>query len=662
MEMAKKGIWTIGRTLFITLALLMSFTSIHFAAAQEAGPEMLHPRLGVRPFITGLDFPTTMAFLSSNELFVLEKNTGIVQHVVDGAIQGAALDLAVNNFSERGLLGIALDPDFESNGFVYLYWSCIAPPPPADNPFFPTQTECADTPELGPDNPDSEDVLAVPLLGNRVDRFVWDGQSLTFDLNLIMLRSFQHDAAPEPPGQGDEDQPPRGNHDGGVLTFGEDGKLYVMVGDLGRRGQLQNLPSGPTETGLGPTVPDDQFGGPEPDNAHFTGVILRLNSDGSAPSDNPFFSAGEAMGGEVGANIQKILAYGVRNSFGMAVDPLSGNLWDQENGEDAFDELNRVEPGMNSGWIQITGPVQRIEEFKSIETTSLHHEDFPNLQQFRWPPERIADTPQEALSRLFVLPGSHYSDPEFSWKHVLAPAAIGFLDSHALGPQFHGDLFVGFSVPEPLGGPLFVFNLTGNRNRIGVDDRRLRDRVADNVDFHDMTESESLLIGQNFGVITDIKTGPNGNLFVVSLDQGAVYEIFRLKGGGDDDDDNGDTRKLSTELSGAAEVPGPGDPDGSGTASLRLNPEKGEVCFELTVSNIALPATGAHIHAGTVTEAGPVVVALTPPDASGSSSGCVNDVDRALIRNIIQHPEQYYVNVHNTEFPDGVVRGQLSKK
>src|SRR5687768_18599106 len=129
MEMTKKGIWKKAGTLFVALTLLLSFTSSHFAAAQETGPEMLHPRLGVRPVVSGLVTPTTMAFLGPNEFFVLEKNTGIVQHVVDGAIQGAALDLAVNNFSERGLLGIALDPDFASNGFVYLFWSCIASPP-----------------------------------------------------------------------------------------------------------------------------------------------------------------------------------------------------------------------------------------------------------------------------------------------------------------------------------------------------------------------------------------------------------------------------------------------------------------------------------------------------------------------------------------------------
>lgn len=473
------------------------------ARAQAGGPIILHPNLEVRPVATGLITPTSIAFLGADDILVLEKNTGRVQRVVNGTVQGTVLDLAVNFASERGLLGIALHPDFPTNPGVYLYWT--------------ESTTGADT-----------DVLAdTPLLGNRVDRFVWNGSTLTFDRNLITVRAIQDDGAPVPPDQGDEGQIPRGNHDAGVIAFGPDDKLYVLVGDVGRRGQLQNLPSGPTLTGLGPTVPDDQFGGPEPDDAHFTGVILRLNDDGTTPADNPLFQAGAAIGGEVGANVQNIFAYGIRNSFGMAFDPRSGNLWSEENGEDAFDELNLVEPGMNGGWIQIMGPVGRIAEYKAIETTSLHHDDFPNLQQFRWGPERIADTPDEALSRLFVLPGSHYSDPEFSWKHVLAPAAIGFVSGRALGPQFFGDLFVGFSVPEPLGGPLFHFNLTGNRMKIAVDDPRLEDRVADNPTFHDLTESETLLIGRDFGIVTDIETGPNGNLFVVSLSNGAIYEVFR---------------------------------------------------------------------------------------------------------------------------------------
>jgi glucose/arabinose dehydrogenase len=514
----------------IAAALLFVAGGAGRAGAQASpGPTMTVPNLSVRAAAEGFVTPIGLAFLPDGRWLVLEKNTGQVQIVANGVVQGTALDLAVNNFSERGLLGIALHPDFATNNFVYLFWSCTAPPPPAENPFIPTATECADTPLTGAD---SDDVLAVPLLGNRVDRFVWDGSAgtLTFDLNLIKLRSFQNDASTSPLGPNGEVQPARGNHDAGVIRFGPDGKLYIQFGDTGRRGQLQNLPSGPTLTGLGPTVPDDQFGGPEPDDAHFTGVIIRLNDDGTTPSDNPFFAAGATIGGEVGANVQKIFAYGVRNGFGMAFDPLSGNLWDQENGEDAFDELNLVEPGMNSGWIQITGPVSRVAQFKQIETTSLHHEDFPNLQQFRWGPERIADTPAEALSRLFVLPGSHYSDPEFSWKHVLAPAGIGFLNSRALGPQYFGDLFVGFSVnDDPLGGGLMRFNLTGNRRKIGVDDPRLEDRVADNPTFHDPTESESLIVGRDFGIVTEIQTAPNGNLLVVSLVDGKIYEVLRTK-------------------------------------------------------------------------------------------------------------------------------------
>jgi glucose/arabinose dehydrogenase len=490
-------------TLFAGLSLAIVTGPAPPSGAQGSGPTMLHPKLAVRTVASGLTTPTSLAFLRPNDMFVLEKNTGRVRRVVEGVVGPSVLDLAVNFASERGLLGVALHPDFPDTPFVYLYWT--------------ESTTGADT-----------DVLSeTPLLGNRVDRFMWDGSTLTFDRNLIHIRAIQEDGAPVPAGQGDEGQIARGNHDAGVITFGPDEKLYILIGDVGRRGQLQNLPSGPTLTGLGPTVPDDQFGGPQPDDAHFTGVIVRLNDDGTVPSDNPFFAAGATMGGEVGANIQKIFAYGIRNSFGMAFDPVAGNLWAEENGEDAFDELNLIEPGMNGGWIQIMGPVDRIAQYKGIETTSLHHEDFPNLQQFRWGPERIADTPGEALSRLFVLPGSHYSDPEFSWKHVLAPAGIGFVAGRSLGAQFLGDLFVGVSVPEPLGGPLFRFNLTGNRNKIAVDDPRLEDRVADNLTFHDLTESEGLLIGSDFGIVTDIETGPNGNLFVVSLDNGAVYEIFR---------------------------------------------------------------------------------------------------------------------------------------
>ena len=117
-------------------------------------------------------------------------------------------------------------------------------------------------------------------------------------------------------------------------------------------------------------------------------------------------------------------------------------------------------------------------------------------------------------------------------------------------------------------------------------------------------------------------------------------------------------RPFSTTLSGAAEVPGPGDPDGTGTATVTLNHGQGQVCFELAVSNIA-PATAAHLHEGAADHAGPVVVGLTAP-TNGSSKDCVN-LDQEKIKAIIQNPSAYYINVHNADFPDGAVRGQLSK-
>jgi glucose/arabinose dehydrogenase len=521
--------------LAVSMALAIASLGTPLIAHGQSGPTLVDRNLEVDTHADGLALPTSIAFLGADDLLVLEKDTGKVKRVVDGAVVSTVLDLSVNNFSERGLLGIALHPAFPTNPGVYLFWSCRAVATPDADPFQPEEQRCSD--DHITDLADSNDVLQVPLLGNRVDRFVWDGSTLTYDHNLEMLRSFQNDGGPDPAGQGDDaagphgQQPARGNHDGGVLAFGVDGKLYVMFGDVGRRGALQNLPCGPTaqecDDPKEDASRDDQFGGPEPDDAHFAGVILRLNDDGTTPSDNPFFDAGARMGGEVGANIQRIYAYGIRNSFGMAVDPVSGGLWQQENGEDAFDEINRVERGMNSGWIQIAGPSTRIADYRQIETTEAFNEAFPNLQQFRWGPERIATTRTEALSRLFRLPGSVYSEPEFSWKRVIAPAAIGFLDGSGLGPQYSGDLFIGMSTPLIEGGVLLRTNLTGNRRAIAVDDPRLQDRVADNPTFHDLTESESMLFGTEFGVVTDIKTGPDGHLYVVSLSNGAIYEIGR---------------------------------------------------------------------------------------------------------------------------------------
>lgn len=115
--------------------------------------------------------------------------------------------------------------------------------------------------------------------------------------------------------------------------------------------------------------------------------------------------------------------------------------------------------------------------------------------------------------------------------------------------------------------------------------------------------------------------------------------------------------KLTTVLLGANEVPGPGDPDGRGEATIILNPGKGKICWEIHVRDIAT-ATAAHIHAGFAGTAGPVVVALSPPVTNNNSEGC-EDVDRAKVDAIRKSPQGYYVNVHNAAYPDGALRGQL---
>jgi glucose/arabinose dehydrogenase len=492
-------------TVGLTAAAALTFTGVAGAQTPTPTPTVVDSKLGVTPVVSGLSQPVQMEFVGNRggDFFVLEKPTGQVKYVRDG-VGTVVLDLAVNSNSERGLLGIALDKAFKYNGTVYLYWS--------------ESTTGAD----------STDASAVPTLGNRLDRFHWDGSTLTFEKTLHRSRAFQAD-----PGQ-----PVRGNHNGGVLRVGPDGKIYLQVGDTGRRGQLQNLIDGPFVFPLPATndgsIGDDQFGGPDPDAAHLTGVILRLNPDGSAPRDNPFWRVGAERGGSVGASLKKIYGYGLRNGFGMAFDPFSGDLWEQENGDDSFSEINRVEAGFNGGWVQVMGPISRVAQFRAIETTAVPSPPDPaapngyyGLQQLRWDPANIAANPHEAYDRLFKLPGSRYSDPEMAWKYEVAPGGIEFASGRELGKDYRGDLFVGSARASLRGGNLFRLPISNNRKNVDPEDRRLRDGVADNVAKYEITESESLLFGEGFGVTPDIKESPDGTLYVVSSSQGTVYEIKR---------------------------------------------------------------------------------------------------------------------------------------
>ena len=568
--------------------------------APASGPSMLDPNLSVTTVVSGLSQPTSMAFIGNNDFLVLEKNTGKVQRVVNGVIQSPApLDLAVNSGSERGALGIALHPNFLLNGYVYLYW-----------------TESST-------GVDSTNLADVALLGNRVDRYIWNGATLTFDRNLIKLHAYQADA----------NQPLRGNHNGGILRFGPDGKLYILMGDNGRRGLLQNNQLGP--------VPDDQFGGPEPDDAHLTGFILRLNDDGSTPSDNPFFNVSTPLTGQAAANIKKLFAYGVRNGFGLAFDPLSGNLWDQENGDDAFDEMNRVTAGSNNGWVEMMGPVSRVAQFKQIESTY----GTGDLQQLRWPPSLIADTPAAALARLYMLPGAHYNDPEFSWKYAIPASPLGFVQGRGLGPQFEGDMFVGAARTFLSGGFLFRFKLTTDRLHFAFSDSRLNDLVADNQDKFDITESETLLIGRDFGITTDIETGPNGDLYIVSNTNSAVYQISGTQ-----------PLLFTANLDGAQETP-PNNSTATGTATVLLSPDEKTARVSLNFNGLSSAETAAHIH-GPAAPGSPGTILFPLPNGSftdfliSPSPTDVQNLKNGLL----------YINVHSSSFLNGEIRGQFQSQ
>jgi aldose sugar dehydrogenase len=396
--------------------LAVCFASLATASFAQ---EVSDSGLVVQPYLnlTGLSRPTGLRFSGPGEGFLIEKETGQVKHFGAGNLS-TVLDLNVQFDSERGLLGIALDPQFQSSGFVYLYYSAT---------------------QVNTDSSSSSN-----WAGNRLVRYQWNGSALV-DTGVSRTLSV--------PAGGQAQGP---NHDGGPLTFGPDGKLYGVTGDLNRdRAEQNNQSNANTTSGVG--------------------GIYRLNSDLSVPSGsaaNPF-----------SGSFSQWYAYGVRNSFGLAFDPRTGRLWDTENGPSSYDEINLVEPGFNSGWNKIMGPDSR--------------------------------SPQNAPGDLVVLPGSAYSDPEFSFRDPVAVTSLAFLAGSAWGSAYENGLIVG----DNNTGRLYLLQLNQARDGFvlsGV----LGDKVADG------DAQESLLaFGSGFGVVTDLQIGPDHALYVLSLSEGQVYRI-----------------------------------------------------------------------------------------------------------------------------------------
>ncbi len=293
---------------------------------------------------------------------------------------------------------------------------------------------------------DGDDKAGIQPIGNRVYRYELSGDVLTNPLLLMDL--------PANPG-------PR--HNGGDIMIGPDNNLYVSVGDV----------DGSFKGSATETKAQNYEDGVDPDGR---GGILRITQDGQ-PTDG-------ILGDSIPLRIY--YAYGIRNSFGMDFDPISGNLWNTENGPGNGDEINLVLPGFNSGWQEVQGLAAMEDSFSESD---LH--DFDGK--------------------------GHYSDPELVWVNTAGPTALKFLESTELGTIYENDMFVG----DVHNGRIYHFDLTPDRKDL-VLPQALASRV---IEIPSSPGVSSIVFGQGFGGITDLEMGPDGNLYVVSIGLGSIYQI-----------------------------------------------------------------------------------------------------------------------------------------
>ena len=399
-----RNIFDFFKTGGVFLITIVSFIFIGYFDYVHAQPVINDPSLMAEIVVEELSSPTSMAFMDSNNILVLEK-TGSVRLISNGILQEQpVLNVPVDTESERGLLGIAT---LEDDNTVFLYF-----------------TESGET------------------LRNRVYRYNWNGETLVNPTLILDLPAI-----------------PGPNHDGGKLVIGPDQYLYAIIGDLNHDGKLQNF-----------------LDGPEPDD---TGVIFKVNpNDGSAAPNNPFVNSGDSV-------LSRYYAYGIRNSFGIAIDPITNMLWDTENGPGEYDEVNLVRPGFNSGWQTVMGPISRSGE---------------------------------SIDDLVSFQGSQYIDPVFSWQITPAVTDIEFLHSQKLGDKYANNIFVG----DYNNGNVYYFEVNEDRTGIIFDASQtdLIDLVADNEE-----ELSTIIFASGFGSITDIETGPDGFLYILSYDDGIIYRI-----------------------------------------------------------------------------------------------------------------------------------------
>jgi glucose/arabinose dehydrogenase len=406
--------------LSISLALIVLFTSgQNFAIAQQAGstgarPSVNDTSLTVEQIASGLVSPTTMAFLDEDTILVLEKNSGKVRVIENGALQPEpVLDVAVANDGERGMRGIAISRENETTTYVYVYFT-----------------------ESG-GGVDGDDARGVAPAGNRLYRYELQGDRLVNPTLLLDLPAL-----------------PGPLFNGGPVVIGPDNNVYLAIGDVGGHStKAQNIGNG--------TGPDGTSG------------ILRVGKSGEVPE--PVIGTGTFD--------KYYFAYGMRNSYGIDFDPMTGILWDIENGSPYVDEINLVDAGFNSGWKIVQGRVP----------------------------------PNYTLTGLVTFNNeSHYSNPEFTWTQPVDPTALQFFTSSVLGEEYENDIFVG----DMSNGTIYHFDLNENRSSLALEGA-LDDTIANTPE-----EAVDAIFGTGFGGITDIKTGPDGYMYILSSEDGTLFRIL----------------------------------------------------------------------------------------------------------------------------------------
>jgi glucose/arabinose dehydrogenase len=475
--------------LLFTIIILSTFLTIgyyyhhpfRFAAAAQREeeeqqeddfiPTVNDPNLKVEQVFKGLRFPTKMAFLGPDDILVLEKDNGTVQRIVNGKmLPEPVLDVNVANKYERGMLGIAVAKQQQQDGnegsdgsgptYVFLYYT-------------ESEVEGSDIcyKELTTCDPAGEP------LGNRLYRYELVDNKL---INPILLLDLPTD---------------HNQHNGGPVVIGPDQNVYVVIGDISHDTKAQNYENGP-----------------DPDG---TSGILRVTQDGQIVDNPPL---GDTM------PLALYYAYGIRNSFGMDFDPVSGNLWAAEDGLYNIDELNLVKPGFNSGWEDLEGMASRCMP------KICRHLNNPSLSSSAGPNESSSPSYQSGLVD-FGGKGE-YNDPQFVWEYNPTPTAVKFFNSDKLGKQYENDLFIGdFNY-----GNLYDFKLNEDRTGLVLLDGPLADKVA-----NAPNETKSVIFGsgfggatalnikkhKDFGGITDIEVGPDGYLYILTFrqNQGTIYRI-----------------------------------------------------------------------------------------------------------------------------------------